>query len=388
MRHRFGSLRNDRGSVIVVVAITMVVLLGAAAIAIDEGNLWSLRRGLVTATDASALAGANYILRNGPLACLTAASVGAASSAGVYANAQLTTNISSATLDQFSVSPAAGGCSSEAGEVTIAAHRPATLQFAPAIGMNRSASVASRSIAEFGSLISTSGLRPIGLCQDGPNLQQWLNAPGNAAIGQDPDQNPAYRALAGSGPSYVAAGVYPGANNGSGQIDVVSHIDFPKVAGACGSSAGNWGWLNFAGGGVHNLNIWLNTGFNQQRPPAYIYPGETGVLAGGVDGALRAIKCAATTPTQQCTTFGIVIYSSVTGVGANARYSGVQQLCVALRNFQNVTGNSGSFDFEFLAANRCSLDGTIGSTNNQLALKGVVLCGGGYGATLDNKCDI
>src|SRR5258708_7265422 len=37
--HRVARLRNDRGAVAVIVAIVMVVLLGAAALAIDAGNL-------------------------------------------------------------------------------------------------------------------------------------------------------------------------------------------------------------------------------------------------------------------------------------------------------------------------------------------------------------
>jgi hypothetical protein len=390
--HRVARLRNDRGAVAVIVAIVMVVLLGAAALAIDAGNLWSLRRDLITATDASALAGASYLLRNGSAACSSAVASGPASPAGGYATNQLTSNQASATLDAtqgFVVYPYNNDCTSGAGKVSVLAYQPASLVFAPSIGLNGSQSVVSSSIAEYGSLVATGGLRPIGICQDAANIQQWENAPGFAATGQDPDQNSVYRALAGSGPNYLPASTYPGANNGTGQIDVVSHIDFTKLNSAdCGSSPGNWGWLNFAGGGVNALNGWLRNGFNQARPPNYIYTGETGAHAGSADSALNSILCAPTTPTQNCNTFGVVVYSVVKGPGANAKYTGVAQLCVALRGFQNVTGNSGSFDLEFLAPTRCSLGGTIGLTNNPLALRGVALCGGGYAATVDDKCDV
>ena len=393
--HGVARLRNDRGAVAVIVAIVMVVLLGAAALAIDAGNLWSLRRGLITATDASALAGASYLLRNGPAECVSAVATGAASNAGQYALSQLNSNQASATLDAtqgFVVSPYNAKCATGAGKVSVMALQPASLVFAPAIGVNGSQSVVSSSIAEYGSLVATGGLRPIAICQDDPNIQQWENAPGYAALGQDPDQNRDYRALAGSAPNYPTAnqfGVpYSGANNGTGQLDVVSHIDFTKVAGACGSSPGNWGWLNFAGGGVNALNGWLRNGFNQPRPPGYTYKGESGAHAGSADSALNSILCAPATRTQNCNTFAVVVYSSVSGNGANAKYTGVAQLCVALRDFQKVTGNSGSFDFEFLAPTRCSLGGTIGITTDPLALKGVLLCGGGYGPTVDDKCDV
>jgi uncharacterized membrane protein len=53
-----GAPANQRGAVTVVVAVSMVVLLGFAALAVDYGYLAYSQRRLQSATDAAALAGA------------------------------------------------------------------------------------------------------------------------------------------------------------------------------------------------------------------------------------------------------------------------------------------------------------------------------------------
>ena len=49
---------NERGSVSVLLAVCMAVVIGAGAIVIDAGQIWSSRRELVTAADAAAFAAA------------------------------------------------------------------------------------------------------------------------------------------------------------------------------------------------------------------------------------------------------------------------------------------------------------------------------------------
>src|ERR1700743_686014 len=53
-----GSRRRERGAVSVLVALSMVVLLGFAALGVDYGYLAYSQRRLQSATDAAALAGA------------------------------------------------------------------------------------------------------------------------------------------------------------------------------------------------------------------------------------------------------------------------------------------------------------------------------------------
>jgi len=62
MAHR---LRDETGAVAVVVALSIVVLVGMAALAVDAGYLYSVRRQLQTAADAAALAGCRVMVDGG-----------------------------------------------------------------------------------------------------------------------------------------------------------------------------------------------------------------------------------------------------------------------------------------------------------------------------------
>ena len=52
------NVRNERGAVLVLVAASMVVMFGFAALAVDVGNLMLVRTESQKAADAAALAGA------------------------------------------------------------------------------------------------------------------------------------------------------------------------------------------------------------------------------------------------------------------------------------------------------------------------------------------
>ena len=60
--------RGERGQVVVVFALALVVLLGAAGLAFDVGRFYSERRFLQNAADAGALAAANALIRGGTVA--------------------------------------------------------------------------------------------------------------------------------------------------------------------------------------------------------------------------------------------------------------------------------------------------------------------------------
>ncbi len=55
-------IRNERGAVIVLVAASMVVLLGIAALAVDVGNLLTIRTESQRAVDSAVLAGAGHLM--------------------------------------------------------------------------------------------------------------------------------------------------------------------------------------------------------------------------------------------------------------------------------------------------------------------------------------
>lgn len=69
-----GAMKGSSGQVLVLVTLGIVVLLGFAALAVDVGQLWSVRRHMQTAADAAAVAGA-IAVRNGNAATAAADSV-------------------------------------------------------------------------------------------------------------------------------------------------------------------------------------------------------------------------------------------------------------------------------------------------------------------------
>jgi Flp pilus assembly protein TadG len=420
-------IADERGSVLAIVAICLVIFLGMAALAIDLGNLWAQRRGMITATDASALAAASYI-QNDPtgLACQTAVSAGSASPAWTQAgDLYLTQNKSAATLTPggFVVTPYGGSCSSQAGQVQVQAQVPAPLLFAPAIGSAHSTDVVSTSVAEYGQLVAPTGLRPIGVCDTGNDFEDWLAYGAGFTPPQDPDLNPLYQAFAIPGAynplipteTYVASTVYPGAQNTIGGVDVVSRFSAPKfVKTYCGAAPGNWGWIDLSTAqgsvGASTLAGWLANGYPGTVPPVDSLGSGTGnkLNSSGIVAGLDTLLCPASTPTPKCLTFGIVVYNQYTGTGATASYNEIGQVCVALRGFGQPSGattatqlmaplsnasspTDASLDFEFLAPNRCNLTGQIGvpTGSPQVTLQGITICAGNVAGTtaLVGKCD-
>jgi len=55
--------KDQKGNIIILVALSMVMLMGFAALAIDGGSLYQTRRQMVNAADAAALAGAQELIR-------------------------------------------------------------------------------------------------------------------------------------------------------------------------------------------------------------------------------------------------------------------------------------------------------------------------------------
>lgn len=368
-------LTRDDGASIIIVVICLTVIMGAAALAVDAGSLWASRRAIITATDSAALAAADYLV-NQPTsaACQAAVSSGVSSGAGAQSTNYLQNNQSSSTLDSFQLAPYHNDCGTGAGKVTIRASMPAPLTFAPTIGIS-SASASALSVAEYGPLISAEGLRPIGICAQDPHIQAWIAAGGNPL-------DPNYLALRGSDPTYP---IYAGAG-------VVNRIYFTKqLSSSCGSSPGNWGWLNFAGGGANALTTWLLNGYPGPVSIGDTVPGKTGADA-ATQAALNTVLCPVPTPAANCPyQFPIVVYDTATGNGSNVVFHVVDFIGLVLRGFNNVTGNPNNqsyFDFEFT---NLIAEGTIGitSTGGIPPLKGVHLCGGGYGSTVDTSlCDL
>lgn len=428
----FVRLREDGGAVIVIVAIVTTLMFGIAAVAIDLGHMWSTRRALITATDAAALAGASYAMASTSTTCTTPDPV-TQTAVQAAATTQLNDNQPTAT------GTVTMSCNGDSGEVTMTANQPVNLDFAPAIGVNGHQSVASISVAEFGFLVTIQGLRPIGICYQNPNFLDWeyyganpptsTSSPGFTPVAPsvtytfpdpyplgDPDQNPAYLALRATGlqssPTSTDYGAdYPATNQYGVTYtthDVISRLNFNQLTPStpCGSSNGNWGYLDFntdvtqgtsGPAGASTLNTWLTNGYPGPLSFTDTFGGGQGAKAGTSSG-FQSLICGPTVPTAQCLAFGILVYSSIGGTpsncstcggsGENVTFTGFAPLCVVLRDYVKPSASNGYLDLQFLAPSHCNFQGTIGSSSSPLGIKVIALCGGGYGATIDNKCGV
>lgn len=203
------SFRNDEGATLPLVALSLVVIIGMASLVIDLGNGWRVRRALIPATDAAALAAAqDYAQGNN----------GCDLSASNY----LTLNEPLAVLDSCTPS---GGSS---GYVTVTASHNVDTWFAGVLGFGNY-DVTSSSTAAWGPLSGAVGLRPIGLCIEGSDEL--------ADIVYNPP----------SGPTLV-------------------HIEWTKEQPSdCGDTAGNWGTIDLdggIGGGNADMVEWLRNGYD------------------------------------------------------------------------------------------------------------------------------
>src|SRR5207244_3324581 len=105
-------------------------------------------------------------------------------------------------------------------------------------------------------------------------------------------------------------------------------------------------------------------------------------------GSLDKIKCPVTTPTKDCFKFPIIVYNVVDGNGRVTFIHQVAFLLVVLRDHFNCDGNKGcEFNFEFVDE---WVTGTLGTDpgTGHATIHGVQLCGGNYGTTIDEKCDV
>jgi Flp pilus assembly protein TadG len=309
--------RDERGAVAVIVAICAILLFAGTAYAIDAGNLWTQRRHMVTAADASALAAAGDF----------AVGVdGCASTAAKY----LTNNVSSATLEDCDHTTT----SEDSGHVTVRGRTVADYTFAGIFGIDDK-EVRATTSAEYGIPFAVAGLRPFGLClyagdPDGTGpllgpLQTWLNLP--------------------TGPTGQSA-----------PITITYAKSHPNDCG--GNAPGNWGVMDFDGGANSNSDIqdWTLNGYPGEvsiSPPTV--EGDTGAFSNSLDTELSALKSSGAW-------FGLPVFDSVTGNGSNAEFRLVAFVSVKLVDFR-ANGTEANrymtlvFDKGQLSGKCCDLNG-------------------------------
>jgi len=226
---------DDAGVAALIVAVSLVVLVGMAGLAVDVGNVWQTRRHMVTATDAAALAAAEVYATGGN---------GCSSTAGSY----LSSNFAEAVMTGCTVNK-----SGSQGAVTVSGTRHLSLLFAPAVSAFTSTDVKSSTTVKYGAPSGLSGLRPFGLCIKAPVFAQWTDR------------------THGFGPMEVPYG--------------------KNSATDCGQAAGNWGILDFDGGSnsSNDTKDWVEKGYpNVVTAPSTI-DGDPGAFSNSLDGSITSI---------------------------------------------------------------------------------------------------
>ena len=132
--------KEEEGAVAIVVAICLVVLMGAVALTLDVGGLLYRRREMVNGADAAALAAAVECARGAGLA-------GAKTAADHEFEADSPgSKAAGYSIDSIVPNPTCGGT---AGHITVRYTSPQSLYFAPVLGLSNSQTVTTEATASW-----------------------------------------------------------------------------------------------------------------------------------------------------------------------------------------------------------------------------------------------
>jgi Flp pilus assembly protein TadG len=146
-------LSDERGVTGLMVAITMVVLLGMVALSMDFGLMFVKRRGMVNANDAAALAAAGSCARGEGLA-----------TADSQADALAADNVDNAVrAEDPAYDPS---CDAPAGKVTVHYQGEQKLYFSPIVGVSSPKTISYTSTARWGVAGGAGGVLPVMLNKD------------------------------------------------------------------------------------------------------------------------------------------------------------------------------------------------------------------------------
>ena len=289
---------DERGAVAITVALSLIVLLGAAALAIDLGYVWSQRRNMVTATDSAALAAArDYAFDE----------VGCPATATDY----LDRNHPTAQLVDCSPSG-----DSQFGYVTVNAITDVDYYFARVLGHD-SGTVQSSTTVKWGIPYAVTGLRPFGLCGALPEgetptgwlaeLLDWVNDPTTTEEIEIPygkDDNP------------------EACNDGEDVPGNWAMIDFD---GGANSNADTQNWVE---NGYQGLVYSGTTGQNCTTEAFACYQGDTGAFGNSLSQELDSLLGP---PPEE---FAIPLFDFVEGNGSNAEFHLIAFAKVRLIEYQ------------------------------------------------------
>jgi Flp pilus assembly protein TadG len=263
-------------------AIVMVLIMGLAALALDSGNGWQTRRGLITATDAAALAAAETYAQNG-------------NGCGGVPATFVSANVSAASVTGCSLTDLGPG----AAAVTVQAKVPLHYTFAGIIGVG-DRDVHSSTTAAYGQPLGVTGLRPLGLCNASVGYQQWL-----------------------------ASGM---------TTPFTVTINYGKNAPSdCGANVpGNWGVQDFDGGANSNNDTknWIQNGYPGLVTAPGSIPGDTGAFSNSLSSALDTLVSSGQP-------FQLPVFDTAAGNGSNAQFHIIGFVSVVLVAYKD-TGSAAS----------------------------------------------
>ena len=316
--------REDDGAVAVVVALTLVVLLGFGALAIDLGSAWVTKRDLVTDLDAAALAGAQVLGEIGYSQC--------ESSDGPIRSAVN----SVAGLNDPDTQITAIDIDCDLGTVQVTGSKESEIYLAAVLGQTelRPGGFSTAVVS-----LARGGVMPIAICNLDPSVDLFDQYQAGTLSEED------YFAVRGSDSEFFPASnpalspdeYYPDRVDG-----VVHRVNMQKVwkeGSACpdaGAGPGNWGWLDLGGkagkGGEDSLYDHVANGYSgspvtvgvdaqcadSDAAPGYC-DGETGNVMKNVTDRLRD-NWACSTTSSECDRVVFIVYDSKTGPGSNVEY--------------------------------------------------------------------
>ena len=306
---------EEEGAVAVIVAVSMIMFIAAAAIAIDLGSAWSTKRDLNTDLDAAALAGARTLADEVRIDRSSCGVAGGTPSLRVAVRASVR-SLLVANGGRADVADSDITIDCDRMTVRVAGSQPAATAFAGALGVTEinpaGYAIARAVMGEGGNVL------PLTFCNGIEPFTQWF--------------------AEGSPEGYLVTIIY-----GEGPRD------------ECGGAPGNWGW--FGASSTSGLRTLIDNGYPGliTLPPDRSCEGPAQTADGWCNGDTGAkanlleppptsqptidrLKCTET-DWEDCPEYTFMIHDNVRGTGTNVDYSQVAFLDAVIRG-ANQAGNT------------------------------------------------